>query len=60
MFRKSHVAKRVDPAVRFDGKNYLLEPDPIDMYIVWQKVSNVELNYLITLWQPFMDEQLER
>ena len=27
-FRNSRVAKRVDPAVRFDGKNHLLEPDP--------------------------------
>ena len=56
MFRNSHVAKRVDPAVRFDGKNYLLEPDPINMGIVWQKVPNVGLNYMITVLQPFMDE----
>ena len=27
MFRNSRVAKRVEPAVRFDGKNHLLEPD---------------------------------
>ena len=59
MFRNSLVAKRVNPAVRFDGKNYLLEPDPINMCIVWQKVPNVELNYLITVLQPFMEEQFE-
>ena len=33
-FRNSHVAKRVDPAVRFEGKNYFLEPDPTKMCIV--------------------------
>ena len=59
MFRNSHVAKRVDPAVRFDGKNYLLESNPTKMCIVWQKVPNVELNYMITVLQPFMDEQCE-
>ena len=59
MFRNSHPAKRVDPAVRFDRKNYLLEPDPTNMYIVWQKVPNVKLNYMITVLQPFMDEQCE-
>ena len=55
MFRNSHVLKRVDSAVKFDGKNYLLEPDPTKMCIVWQKVPNVELNYMITVMQPFMD-----
>ena len=28
VFRNSCVARRVDPAVPFDGKNHLLEPDP--------------------------------
>ena len=45
MFRNSHVAEKVDPAVRFDGKNYLLEPDPTKMCIVWQKVPNLGLNF---------------
>ena len=49
MFRNSHVAKRVDPAVRFDGKNDLLEPNPTKMCIVWPKVPNVELNNMITV-----------
>ena len=31
MFRNSYVAKRVNPAVQFDRKNYLLEPDPTKM-----------------------------
>ena len=35
MFRNSHVTKRVETAVRFDVKNYLLEPDPNKMCIVW-------------------------
>ena len=43
IFRNSHVAEKVDPADQFDGKNYLLEPDPTNMCIVWQKVPNVEL-----------------
>ena len=34
MFRNSHIAKRVDPAVRFDGKNCLLELNPTKMCIV--------------------------
>ena len=42
MFRNSHVAKRVDPAVRFDGKNHLLERDLTKMCIVWQNIPNVE------------------
>ena len=33
MFRNSHVAEKVDAAVRSDGKNYLLEPDPTKMCI---------------------------
>ena len=45
MSRNSHVAEKVDPAVRFDGKNYLLEPDPTKMCIVRQKVPNVKLNF---------------
>ena len=52
MFINSHVAKRVDPAVRFDRKNYLLEPDPTKMCMAWQKVPNVEINYMITVPQP--------
>ena len=55
MFRYSYVAKRVDPAVWFDGKNHLLEPDPTKMCIVWENIPNVELNYMITVLQPFMD-----
>ena len=45
MFRNSHVAEKVDPAVRFDRKNYLLESDPTKMCTVWQKFPNVELNF---------------
>ena len=52
VFRNSLVAKRVNPAVRFDRKNYLLVPDPTKMCIVWQKVPNVKLNYMITVLQP--------
>ena len=39
MFRNSYIAKRVDPAVRFDRKNYLLEPDPTKMCIVFCSLS---------------------
>ena len=59
MFRNSHVAKRVDPAVRFNRRNYLFEPDPTKMCIVRQKVPNMELNYMIIVLQPFMVEQCE-
>ena len=53
------LQRELDPAVRFDGKNYLLEPDPTKMCIVWKKVPNVELSYMITVLQSFMDEQCE-
>ena len=60
MFRNSFVAKRVDPAVRFDGKNHSnqtqLNPD---MHCVAKQykrnVPNVEVNYMITVLQSFMD-----
>ena len=55
MFKNSHFAKRVDPAVRFDRKNYLLVPDPTKMCTVWQKVPNVELNYITGLTDLYFE-----
>ena len=54
------LQRELDRAVRFDGKNYLLKPNPTKMCIVWQKVPNVELNYMITVLQSFMNSVSDR
>ena len=57
-----HVAKTVDPAVQFDRKKIIywnqtpLNPDVHCVARQYERnVPNVELNYMITVLQPFMD-----